>query len=127
MAYRYRFLERDIPSYLVENLEVLAMSEEELEYVKPSYRQRGYWRKRPYTRDNPTEAQRMVRSQFIRIAHFEGTDQFGTIKVGDKVIPRSAKVIKDKMKPVTVPKPEVMTVPFIPDRELLMKIIAGEY
>lgn len=95
---------------------------ERLEYVKASYRQGGYWRRRPYTRDNPTIAQRLVRSQFIRIAHFEGTGKFGSIRVGDKVIPRSAKVIKDKMKPVTVPKPEVVTVPVILVRELLKRI-----
>lgn len=99
------------------------MSEEQLEYVKPSYRQGGYWRRRPYTRDNPTIAQRKVLSQFTKIAHYEGTGKFGTIEVEGKVIPRSAKVIKDKMKPVTVPKPELMPGWILLDRELLKKII----
>lgn len=94
-----------------------------MEYVKPSYRQGGYWRKRPYTRDNPTKAQRLLRSQFIRIAHFEGTDQFGTVRVGKKVIPRSAKVIKDKVKPVTVPKPVLMPGWVLFDWELLRRMV----
>ncbi len=94
----------------------------EEEFVKASYRQGSYHRKRPYTRDNPTLAQRKVRYQFAKIAHEEGTDKFGTIKVEGKEIPRSAKVIKDKMRPVTVPKPVLMPVYFL-ERELLKRII----
>ncbi len=86
------------------------MAEEELEYVKPSAHQAGYFRKRPYTRDNPTKAQRQIRIQFIKAAHYKGTDQFGTIKVGDKVIPRSAKVIQDNVKAVVEPKPKLMPI-----------------
>ncbi len=97
------------------------MSEEE--FVKASYRQGSYYRKRPYTRDNPTLAQRKVRAQFATIAHEEGTNQFGTITVEGKEIPRSAKVIKDKMRPVTVPKPKLMPGYILLDRELLKRII----
>ncbi len=98
------------------------MSKEE--FVKASYRQGGYWRRRAYTRDNPTKAQRLLRSQFIRIAHFEGTDQFGTVEVDGKVIPRSAKVIKDKVKPVTVPKPVLMPSWVLFNWELLRRMIS---
>lgn len=100
------------------------MSKEE--FVKASYRQGSYFRKRAYTRDNPTLAQRKIRAQFAEIAHEEGTDQFGTIVVEGKEIPRSAKVIKDNMRSVTVPKPKLMPGYMFLDRELLERIIMEE-
>ena len=99
------------------------MSEEKTEVVKASHRQQEYRRKRPYTRDLPTVKQRLQLQQFTRIAHFEGTDNFGTVETADgNVIPRTAKIMKDRMKPVEVAEAEAEVEA---DRRLIEEIIRG--
>lgn len=68
-------------------------------------------------------AQRRARYELARIAHEDALDQVGTVEVEGKTIPLSAKIIKEKMKPVTVPKPMPIPTWVLTDRELLRRII----
>lgn len=81
-----------------------------LQFVRGSLRQSGYYRKRPYTYDHPTPAQRVARALFARIAHDKGRDKFGKETIIDKTgqekeVPASAVPIMENMKPVTPPEP----------------------
>lgn len=81
-----------------------------LHYVRGSLRQQGYYRKRPFTYDTPSQDQRKARAELARIAHDEGTDKTGTVEIVDKrgqekEIPASAVPIMENMKPVAAPKP----------------------
>lgn len=85
---------------------------EEVHYVRGSWRNKGYWRKKPYIYRHPTENQRRARSLFIRIAHEEGLNQWGTTEIeveGEiKTIPKSAEKIRQLMHPVSRPSPPIM-------------------
>jgi len=81
------------------------LSEEEqveLIWVSGSKRQRGYWRKRAYTIDNPTPAQLRVRAMFAETAYEQGYGKEGVVAIEKdgtmKQIPMSAAVIREAMK-----------------------------
>jgi len=81
--------------------------QEETHYVKGSRRQRGYYRRKPYTYDNPTIAQRKVRATLARTAFEKGRDKIGMTQTIDregkvKEYPASAVPIIEEMKGVRV-------------------------
>lgn len=84
------------------------------EFVRASKRQQAYWRKRPYTRDSPTLAQREFRYAAARAAR-EATGQTGLRSYGNKDIPpttlRVAEALKGKRfsAPKTRPVPQILT------------------
>lgn len=96
----------------MKNQESSRSSEDDMQhYVKGSLRQRGYYRKRPYVYDHPTQNQRKARAQFGVIAHEQGIDKTGKVEIVDKrgrekEVPASAVPIMQNMKPVATPKPE---------------------
>ena len=96
----------------MKNRESSRSSEDDMQhYVKGSLRQKGYYRKRPYTYDQPTKDQRKARAQFGVIAHEQGIDKTGKVEIVDnkgqeKEVPASAVPIMQNMKPVAAPKPE---------------------
>ena len=84
-------------------------------YVKGSLRQKGYYRRRPFTYDQPTKDQRKARAQFGVIAHEQGIDKTGKVEIVDnrgqvKEIPTSAVPIMQEMKPVTPIEPQRVVV-----------------
>ena len=73
------------------------MSEDDLEFVRSSKRQRSYYRRKPWCRAHPTVHQRKVRSLLGKISH-DTTGQTGLVKHGDKAIPVVAHQVSEMMK-----------------------------
>ena len=91
------------------------MTEEEEHYVRGSKRQKGYFRKKPYTYKNPTAAQRRARAILARTAFERGRDKFGKAEIVDKEgivkeVPASAVPIQEQMSGVVI-KPKPVKVP----------------
>lgn len=61
----------------------------EFEFVRRSWRNRAYIRRKPYTRGFPTLYQRRQRYALAKIAH-ENAGAVGTVQYGDKTIPVTA-------------------------------------
>jgi len=81
--------------------------QEETHYVKGSRRQKGYYRRKPYTYDHPTKAQRKIRAILARTAYDQGREKFGLARVVDeegnvKEVPASAIPIMQEMKGIQV-------------------------
>ena len=78
----------------------------ELEYVRPTRTRKGYWRRRPFSRDMPSLHQRRARALFARSAH-EERDRFGKAEIVGKDgkvkdVPNSAAAVQDNMKDVQI-------------------------
>lgn len=73
------------------------MSEEDLEFVRSSKRQRSYYRRKPWCRARPSVHQRKVRSLLGKISR-DTTGQTGLVKHGDKAIPVVAHQVSKMMK-----------------------------
>lgn len=84
---------------------------EEQHYVRGSRRQSGYYRRKPYTYDQPTKAQREARAILARTAFEKGRDRFGKEEIVDragevKEVPASAAAIAEEMRGIVIsPKP----------------------
>ena len=104
--------------------------EELLHYVKGSLRQTGYWRKRRYDLDHPSQSQRAARATMARIAHDYGRDRFGTVEIVNKKgarvqIPASVVPIMEKAKPVPTAPREIPQVSRIEQLKRMQEILAS--
>lgn len=86
----------------------------EYEWVRGSWRNKGYFRRRPYTRDHPTLAQRKVRYAVAKLAHEKATGKTGTVIIDGKECPVAAKIVKENLEgrlfapPKTRPIPKIL-------------------
>lgn len=85
----------------------MSEDQEETHYVRGSRRQSGYYRRKPYTYDNPTKAQRKMRAVLARTAFEKGRDKTGMTQTIDekgkvKEFPASAVPIIEEMKGIRV-------------------------
>jgi len=87
-----------------------------MHYVKGSRRMRGYWRRKPYTYDHPTKAQRRTHAVLARIAFEKGRNKFGTVEIIDgagkvKEVPASAIPIIVEMRGLVIKPPLLKVIP----------------
>lgn len=99
-----------------------------LEYVRPTKTRKGYWRRRPFSRDLPSKNQVRTRALFAKSA-FESRDRFGKAEVvgkdgKSKAVPKTAKAVQDSLKGVKVApeKPRMISDYVVADLEAIRKI-----
>ena len=94
---------------------------EETHYVRGYERKKprvgGYTRRKPYTYDHPTRAQRQARAVLARTAFEKGRDRFGVTEIvgreGEvKEVPASAAAVAEEMRGLEI-KPRVIEAPTI--------------
>lgn len=94
----------------------------ERHHVRGSRRQKGYFRRRPYTYEAPTRPQRQARAILARTAFEKGRDKEGKAEIeknGEvKEIPASAIPIMKEMTGKTFAPPTVPPAPVSPFQQL---------
>jgi hypothetical protein len=83
--------------------------EKQCEYVGKSklHQHRAYVMQRPYTRDNPSKAQRQLRYLFGK-ASFDARNKFGTVFLEDvgKEVPKTALAVRERLKGLKLAPPK---------------------